>query len=148
MKVLIRTFLESRFNYCPLIWMFCIRTLNHRINRLHERALRIACGGYSSDSKKLLEKYDTMPVHKRNLRALAIEYKILNNLSPLFIKNMMTEIYVHYNTRSTTKVGEDNHGISLCTKICNCKIPDIKPVPYAFRLPPSPFPICQTVSEW
>ena len=34
-KALIKTFFESQFNYCPLIWMFCSRTLNLRINRLH-----------------------------------------------------------------------------------------------------------------
>ena len=34
-KILIQTFFESQFNYCPLTWMFCSRTLNHRINRLH-----------------------------------------------------------------------------------------------------------------
>ena len=60
-KVLIRTFFESQFNYCPLIWMFCSRTLNHRINRLHERALRIAYDEYSSDFEELLEKDDTIP---------------------------------------------------------------------------------------
>ena len=29
------------FGYCPLIWMFHSRTLNNRINMLHERALRL-----------------------------------------------------------------------------------------------------------
>ena len=97
--------------------MFCSRTLNHRINRLHERALRIAYDDYSSDFEELLEKDDTIPVHKRNLRTLAIEmYKISNNLSPLFIRNMMTEICVPYNTRSTTKIEEDESGSSRCTK--------------------------------
>ena len=97
--------------------MFCSRTLNHRINRLHERALRIAYDDYSSDFEELLEKDDTIPVHKRNLRTLAIEmYKISNNLSPPFMRDMMTEICVPYNTRSTTKIEEDESGSSRCTK--------------------------------
>ena len=37
----IKAFIESQFNYCPLIWMFYSRTLNNKINRLHERVLRI-----------------------------------------------------------------------------------------------------------
>ena len=47
-KLLIRTFFESQFNYCPLIWMFCGRTANNKINRLHERALRIAYEDFES----------------------------------------------------------------------------------------------------
>ena len=38
-KVLIKVFITSQFSYCPLIWMFHRRTLNNRINNIHERAL-------------------------------------------------------------------------------------------------------------
>ena len=31
-----RIVFESQFNYCLLVWMFCRRCLNHRINKLHE----------------------------------------------------------------------------------------------------------------
>ena len=40
-KFLMKAFVTSQFKYCPLIWMFHSRELNHRINRLHERALRL-----------------------------------------------------------------------------------------------------------
>ena len=40
LRTLMKAFIESQFGYCPLIWMFHSRTLNNRINRLHERALR------------------------------------------------------------------------------------------------------------
>ena len=43
-KMLLRAFIESQFSYCPLIWMFHSRTLNNKINRLHEKALRIVYG--------------------------------------------------------------------------------------------------------
>ena len=36
-----KAFAESQFGYCPLIWMFHSRGLNNKINRIHERALRI-----------------------------------------------------------------------------------------------------------
>ena len=41
LKVLMRTFIQSQFNYSPLVWMFHNRTLNHKINKLQEKALRI-----------------------------------------------------------------------------------------------------------
>ena len=41
LKILLRSFVESQFSYCPLIWMFHNRSLNNRINNLHERSLRL-----------------------------------------------------------------------------------------------------------
>ena len=52
-KMLSRAFIESRFSYCPLIWMFHSRTLNNKINRLHEKALRIVYGDYKSQFDEL-----------------------------------------------------------------------------------------------
>ena len=82
-KVLIKTFFESQFSYCPLLWMFCGRTLNRRINRLHERALRIAYEDYESSFEELLIKDDSVTIHQRNLRVLALEmYEVSHKLSP------------------------------------------------------------------
>ena len=39
---LMRAFVISHFSYCPLVWMLYDRTMNNRINHVHERALRIA----------------------------------------------------------------------------------------------------------
>ena len=40
-KTLMKVFIESQFNYCPLIWMLHCRALNNKINHIHERALRV-----------------------------------------------------------------------------------------------------------
>ena len=32
---IIKTFIESQFCYCPLVWMFCERQTNARINHIH-----------------------------------------------------------------------------------------------------------------
>ena len=82
LKIIMKTFINSQFNYCPLTWMFHNRTLNNKINRLHERALRIAYGNDSSSFQELLNLDNSMTVHHRNLHRLATEmYKIKNNLS-------------------------------------------------------------------
>ena len=63
--------------------MFCGRTLNHRLNKLHERAFRIAYCDYKSNFEELLEKDGTVTIHQRNLRTLVIEMcKISNDFSP------------------------------------------------------------------
>ena len=41
LRLLMKTFIESQFSYCSLIWMFHSRMLNNRINNLQERALRL-----------------------------------------------------------------------------------------------------------
>ena len=40
-KLLMNSFFTSCFNYCPLTWMCHSLTMNNKINRLHERCLRI-----------------------------------------------------------------------------------------------------------
>ena len=41
-KIILKTFFNSQFNYCPLIWIFCTKTINRKFDRFHERALRLA----------------------------------------------------------------------------------------------------------
>ena len=38
---IMRAFTTSQFSYCALIWMFHSRNINDKINRIHERALRL-----------------------------------------------------------------------------------------------------------
>ena len=45
-KVIMKAFILSQFKYCPLVCMFHSRELNNRINRIHERALRLAYKNY------------------------------------------------------------------------------------------------------
>ena len=40
-KLLMNSFFASHFDYCPLVWMCHHRTINNKINRLHEKCLRI-----------------------------------------------------------------------------------------------------------
>ena len=40
-RVLMKSFSEAQFGYCPLVWIFHGRALNRKINHLHERSLRI-----------------------------------------------------------------------------------------------------------
>ena len=41
LRLIMKSFIESQFSYCPLVWMFHNRVLNNRINKLHERGLRL-----------------------------------------------------------------------------------------------------------
>ena len=76
---LMRAFALSHFSYCPLFWMFYDRTLNHRINHIHERALRIAYKDYGNDFGFLLEQINSVPIHVRNRQLLMTEIYKKNN---------------------------------------------------------------------
>ena len=58
--ILMNSFFNSQFNYCPLIWMFHSRSINSRINRLHEKVLRIVYNDFKSSFENLLEKDRTV----------------------------------------------------------------------------------------
>ena len=84
--------IESQFQYYPLVWMFHSRTINNRINKLHERALRLVYKDDQYTFKQLLDKDNTVTIHHRNLQKLAIEmYKLQNNLSPTFMKEIYSK---------------------------------------------------------
>ena len=89
-RTLMKAFIESQFGYCPLIWMFCGRNLNNRINHLHERSLRIVYNDYESSFQELLELDNSVSIHHRNIRLLAIElFKVKNGLS----NQIMSELF-------------------------------------------------------
>ena len=86
-RILLKTFIESQFSYCPLIWMFCSRQMNKRINHIHERALRIVYNDYTTSFDNLLKKDKSVTIHHRNIQYLAIEmFKVNNNISPQLVK--------------------------------------------------------------
>ena len=104
-EVLLKAFITSHFSYCPLIWMFHSRTLNNRINNIHERALRLTYKDNQSSFKELLEKDHSVIVHHKNLQALVTEiFKVKNDLAPDIMKDVFELKEPPYNLRS-----ESNH---------------------------------------
>ena len=91
LKLIMRTFIESQFNFCPLVWMCHSRDLNHKINHLHERALRVVYRNPSLTFQQLLEMDKSFTIHERNLQKLAIEmYKVKHNLCPKPFQELFT----------------------------------------------------------
>ena len=120
-RALMKAFIESQFNYCPLIWMLRSRALNNKINHIHERALRTVYSDYNSSFYELLDQDDTFTIHQKIVQKLAIEiYKYLHDLSTAILSEffkvnkttpydlrMRTELYarnrkiVIYGTKTT-----------------------------------------------
>ena len=61
---------------------------NGKINRLHERCLRIIYNGKASNFEQLLGKDSSVSIHTRNLRFLALEmFKVAKGLAPIIIND-------------------------------------------------------------
>ena len=81
--------------------MFTSRTSNLKINKRHERALRILYNDHLSTFNELLTRDKSVTMHVRNLRLLALEmFKIKNKLSPIFIVDFFEENEILYNFRN------------------------------------------------
>ena len=92
MRSLIKSFFESQFAYCPLVWMLFNRTLNNRINTLHERALRILYKDGISTFERLLTKDESVTMHDRNMQRLVTEmYKVKHSIFPCPIAEFVTQ---------------------------------------------------------
>ena len=62
--------------------MFCDRNPNKKINRLHERALRLVYNDYPSSFETLLERDSSFTIHHQNIQRMLIEiYRSLNKAS-------------------------------------------------------------------
>ena len=72
-KILMNSFFKSLFSYCPLIWMCLNRTINNKINHLHERYLQVIYNDNISSFKVLLERDGSAPIHNSNLQIFATE---------------------------------------------------------------------------
>ena len=97
-------FITSQFSYCPLVWMFHSRTLNNRINKIHERALRLV---YKNETflsfDDFFKRFKSVSIHQKNLQLLfaATEiYKTKNDIGPKIMKYTFHFIQKPYNLRN------------------------------------------------
>ena len=61
---LMKASITSQFRYCPLMWIFRSRNLNNKVNRIHERALRLVYQNSLSFSE-LLDLGNSVTVHQK-----------------------------------------------------------------------------------
>ena len=91
-RILLNSFVNSQFNYCPLVWIgyFIVFLLTTRLTVYTKESLRVVYNDFKSSFKNLLEKDWTVSIHVKKLQKLATEmFKISKNFSvPL-----MSEIF-------------------------------------------------------
>ena len=100
-ELICKSYITSCFDYCPLIWMFCNKTLHQLIVTTHKRALRAVEMDFSATYEELLTLRKTCSIHNRNLLLLVTEvYKSVNNHNPEFMGELFVEKDHPYKFRS------------------------------------------------
>ena len=100
-RLLLRSFVEAQFGYCPLVWMFHGREINRKINHIHERSLHIVYRDYNSSLKDLLKKDNSVCIHHRNIQSLVVElFNVTENLSNTIMRDIFPTRVLNYNLRS------------------------------------------------
>ena len=81
--------------------MFYSRTTNNKINKLHERALRLVYDDYVPVFEGLLEKDNSFIVHYCNIQTLCIElYKVFSGQSQTIFSDLFKRKNIYYNLHS------------------------------------------------
>ena len=91
-KIIYQSFVASNFNYCPLVWHFCGKTNNQKLEKIQERALKIIYSDYESSYEELLEKSNSSTLLIARLRLLLCEiFKSLKDLNPKYGSEMFVK---------------------------------------------------------
>lgn len=101
LKIRFKTICQSQFKFCSLKWMSYSRNTNNKINKLHEKALRLAYNDCASTFEELLEKDKSFTLLHYNIQTICKElYKVYNNLSQTIFIDLFTTNHINYNLRS------------------------------------------------
>ena len=98
-KLLGNAFINSQFNYAPVIWIFCHKATYLKMEKIHHKSLKVI---YQSDASynDLLQLSNSVSFHQRYLQFLLTEiYKSTGTLNPRFMWSYFKHRKVPHNLR-------------------------------------------------
>ena len=95
-------FFSSQSSYRPLAWIFHGRELNHKINMVYERYLRVVYHDTTSLFEESLQKENSVLRHHRNIQVLSSEiFRVCKGTSPKIMKEVFPRSQpLNYNIRN------------------------------------------------
>ncbi len=91
-------FVVSNVMYCPLVWHMCNVSDSKKVEKIQERALRYVLTDVNDTYCNLLQRASQSTLYLSYLRILAIEiFKVLNDMSPLYMKSLFIKNVLHMN---------------------------------------------------
>ena len=102
--MLANAFINSQFNWAPLVWMFAGKTWVNRICKICHRTLQVIHNNYQKSCDELLDINKDVHIHQKHLHILALEvFKSIAHINlefmSYFIENTIT-----YNLRNGNRL--------------------------------------------
>ena len=91
-------FMNSQFNYVPLVWTFANKCSIYKILKIRKRILQIVYDIYDESYENLLSRSGVISIHQKHLRYLAVKvYKSLTKLNSWFMSIFFETNHIPYN---------------------------------------------------
>ena len=102
-KLIFRSFVLSNFTYCPIVWHFCGKQNNSKVEKIQERALRILYDDYDSEYTELLTESRTTTMLHSRFKCIILEvFKSMQGINPACIQNMFEIKKSSYSMRDSS----------------------------------------------
>ena len=102
-KLQMNFFLTSQFNCYRLVWMCHSRLMNHKINLLPKKRLRVIYSDNTSPFEELLDKDGSATMHSRNLHVTATEmFKVYKNLLATTVAEIFRARHNNYSLKHSS----------------------------------------------
>ena len=96
--IIYNSFINSNFNYCPLVWHFCGKKNGDKVEKIQERALRIIYRNYDSLYPELLREARTYKMTDKRLRSMLLH--VFKSLKGMNTKCLNDVFFVKQNNHS------------------------------------------------
>ena len=107
-KIIFSSFIRSNFECCPLVWHFCGKTNNQKLEKIQERSLRILHDTFELTYEELLHKNGSSSLLLYRLKLFIIEtYKSFHHMNAECLHDLFQLNNTTYETskRKTTSNG-------------------------------------------
>ena len=103
--MLANAFINSQFNYAPLVWMFAGKTSINKICKIDYRTFQVIHNCYQRSYDDLLGINKHVNIHQKYLHILALEvFKSITNVNPKFMWSYFNENTFPYNLRNGNRL--------------------------------------------
>ena len=104
-KLIYNSFIKSNFTYCPIVWHFCGKENNNKLEKIQERALRILYDDKCSSYTQLLDRAGTTTLLISRLKCMALEvFKCISKSNTVSLNNIFQLKDTEYSLRDAVKL--------------------------------------------
>ena len=107
-SIIYNSFTRSNFEYCPLVWHFCGKTNNNKLEKIQERSLRILQDTYELSYEELLNRNGSSTLLLHRIKLLLLEtYKSFHGMNANCLHNIFKFNCTSHERRSVKLIQND-----------------------------------------